>query len=434
MSVFEVERSGPLKGSVRVLGDKSLTHRAYLFAAMAQPGVPSIIYQPLNGADCESTLQCLVDMGADADHFEAGEQGADAMTMVFAPERWTSPEGNLDCGNSGTTMRLLAGILAGRPGLAAILVGDASLSKRPMGRVATPLRLMGASVEGDTPPLSIHGQHLRGIEYVSPVASAQVKSCVLLAGLAAQGETWVQEPSLSRDHTERMLESLGVNLMRDERGVGVVGGATWAPFTFTVPGDISSAAFFAVAGAMIPGSEVRLTNVGVNPTRSGLLEVLEAAGANVTLEGLREDSGEPVADLIVRGDRDLKAFEISGDLVPRLIDEIPVLAVLATQCRGRTIIRDAQEIRVKESDRIATMAEGLIRMGADVKVHEDGMEITGPTTLTATEVEASHDHRIAMSFAIAGLVAKGTTQISGAESIQTSYPDFQEHLRTLQGR
>ena len=316
------------------------------------------------------------------------------------------------------------------------MMGDASLSRRPMARIAEPLRRMGAGVQGERPPLWIVGGELEGITYESPVASAQVKSCVLLAGLRARGRTTVVEPSPSRDHTERMLRAMGVDVI----GSPIVGGGhavsiepteRLEPFEFTVPGDISSAAFFAVAASMLPRGSVMLRDLSVNPTRTGLLDVLAQCGVAHAVIGEREELGEPVADVEVRAPGFLKPFRIEGGLVPRLVDEIPVLAVLATQCHGTTTIRDAAELRVKESDRIEVMADGLRRMGAEVEIHEDGMTIGGPTRLSATRIDASGDHRIAMAFAVAGLVASGTTLIEGAESIATSFPDFERELLRL---
>jgi 3-phosphoshikimate 1-carboxyvinyltransferase len=350
--------------------------------------------------------------------------------VVHPPTDWQTPNRDLDCGNSGTTMRLLAGFLASRP-LTAVMTGDASLSRRPMGRIVTPLRLMGAKIEGDTPPLRIRGGDLTGIDFHSPVASAQVKSCVLIAGLRANGETWVSEPSQSRDHTERFFSMLGIPLLdRCDGAVGVQGGATWDGFDFTVPADISSAAFAMVAAAMIPGSQLTVRELGLNPTRSGLLDVFRQAGVECALE-MTTEIGEPMGDVTVRGAEVLKAFEIAGALVPRLVDEIPVLAVLATQCRGITTIRDAKELRVKESDRIQVVADGLRAMGAKIEATADGFVIEGPTPLHGTTIDASGDHRIAMAFAIAAAVADGPVVVRGADSIATSYPDFESDMDRL---
>jgi 3-phosphoshikimate 1-carboxyvinyltransferase len=422
-SALRVTPARRITGAVRPPGDKSVTHRCLLFGALATAG-PTAIYNPLRSEDCLATIECLTELGADIEHFEAEEFGGRPCTIVM-PGPWTSPDIPLDCGNSGTTMRLLAGAIASVDGLRATLVGDASLSRRPMGRIADPIRRMGAWIEGETPPLTIEGRALAGIRHASPVASAQVKSCVLLAGLRATGETWVTEPSPSRDHTERLLEALGVELMRDgETTVGLRGGQSWLGFETDVPGDVSSAAFFMVAAACLAGSEVRLAGVGLNPTRTGVLDVLEAAGASVAVENLYESGGEPIGDVVVRGGAGLKAIEVSEALVPRLVDEVPVLAVLATQCRGTSAFRDCGELRVKESDRLEAVAGGLEAMGATVRRLEDGFEIDGPTRLRGATIEADGDHRIAMAFAVAGLLAEDETVVLGAESIATSYPGF----------
>lgn len=424
---LETQRIRGLAGTVRVPSDKSLTHRAYLFGAIASG--ESVVRLPLRGEDCESTLRCLNQLGL-------RHEWLDATTVRLIPTgQWQSPRGALDCGNSGTTMRLLSGLVASRP-LDVTMIGDASLSRRPMKRIAEPLRQMGAIVEGETPPLRVRGGQLRGIEYTSPVASAQVKSCLLLAGLRADGATSVAEPSLSRDHTERMLRAMGAHLVTETSPEGGVlhrvhPGNSLNAFEFTVPADISSAAFFMVAAALLSPEGVLLTEVGVNPSRTGILDVLSQCGVSVRLDAPRDQSGEPVADLHVSKPSILKPFVIEGALVPRLIDEIPVLAVLATQCVGESVIRDAAELRVKESDRVEVVAEALRAMGAEVETFADGMAIQGPTALTGATIDARHDHRIAMAFAIAGLIAEGSTQIEGADAIATSYPTFESDLRSL---
>ncbi len=448
---LRVRASGPFSGLLRPPSDKSLTHRAYLLAALAEspgsridaihtegPGavnpipIPqlseSVIVDPLRGQDCESTRACLAALGVPS--YEVLEREI----RVEGGRTFADDPVTLDCGNSGTTMRLLCGVLAGIPGVKATLIGDASLSRRPMGRVVEPLRQMGAQIEGDRAPVQLVGQELTGIEYISPVASAQVKSCVLLAGLRAQGETWVTEPALSRDHTETMLQALGVELMfRGDLTVGLKGGQTWRPFDFKVPADISSAAFTMVAAALRPGSKVTATHVGINPTRTGILQVLAQCGVEVEVKPRRRELGEMIADLTVTGPERLNPFRIHGSLVPRLIDEIPVLAVLATQAHGTSVIQDARELRVKETDRIAVVSEALRRMGAQVETFDDGMAITGPTPLTGASVDSAGDHRIGMSFTIAGLIAKGETEILNADHIATSYPDFVRHIRRIGG-
>jgi 3-phosphoshikimate 1-carboxyvinyltransferase len=350
---------------------------------------------------------------------------------------WMQPRSNLDCGNSGTTMRLLAGLIASRP-MSATMVGDASLSRRPMSRIAQPLREMGAEIEGDKPPLHIRGGNLTGIHYQSPVASAQVKSCVLLAGLRADGPTSVTEPVISRDHTERMLAAMGVKLDYPMPGSGtsgysvsLEGGQRPRAFEIAIPADISSAAFFLVAAAIVPGSSLVLRDLLLNPTRTGVLDVLRQTGVPLGFGPDRQELGEPVGDIEIRSQGHLRPFKIDGAMVPRLIDEIPVLSVLATQCAGVTEIRGAKELRVKESDRIETMAQGLRAMGADVETYDDGLSINGPTALHGATIDAQGDHRIAMSFAVAGLIAGGETIIEGAEAIATSYPGFHDDLMRL---
>lgn len=419
-----VSRVASMRGILRPPSDKSLTHRAYLLAACATSD--SIIREPLRSNDCQHTLEALGKLGMKAASI-VPEQ-----IRIRPAQEWTQPSADLDCGNSGTTMRLLSGLIASRP-IDATLVGDDSLSKRPMGRIVEPLRKMGAEIEGEHAPLRIHGGSLTGIEHESPVASAQIKSCVLLAGLRARGETWVTEPSLSRDHTERMLTALGVDLQYRQRSggrncVGLAGGQTWEGFEFDVPGDISSAAFPLVASAILPGADITLMDVGVNPTRTGILDVFVQAGIRVVVSNERQEMGEPLADLTIRSKLPMQAFEVSGSLVPRLIDEIPVLCVLATQCDGISSFRDVQELRVKESDRIATIADGLQAMGASVETTGDAIQISGPTPLRGATVESHGDHRIAMAFAVAGLIAEGNTTIKGAESIATSYPGFEKDL------
>lgn len=409
-------------GELRPPSDKSLTHRAFLFGAIAKG--PSIVKNPLQGEDCLSTLTALIHLGLRHQNLSPTEM------RLIPTQKWMQPNQPLDCGNSGTTMRLLSGLIASRP-LKVTLKGDASLSKRPMGRIAKPLELMGAKIEGEKAPITIHGGNLKGIDYQSPVASAQIKSCVLLAGLQAEGTTSVTEPALSRDHTERMLLATGVKLKQEALKVTVEGGQQPDPFEMNVPGDISSAAFFMVAAAILSGSEITIQDLSLNPSRTGILDVFKQSGIPFEIESQQEQLGEPVGTATVSTAPILKPFEIKGDLVPRLIDEIPILAVLATQCEGISIIKDAKELRVKESDRIELVANGLRSMGATVETFEDGMAIHGPIKLKSTNIDANGDHRIAMSFAIAGLIADGTTTIEGAESILTSFPTFESELQRL---
>ena len=420
---FEVAKVATIRGQLRPPSDKSITHRAYMIAAIANG--ESIVKMPLRGEDCQATLRCLWQMGLLAERISPTE------LRLIPPKEWAQPNEDLYCGNSGTTMRLLSGLIASRA-LDCTLTGDPSLSKRPMKRIAEPLQFMGAKVEGDTPPVRIHGRDdLTGINYKTPVASAQIKSCVLFAGLRASGTTTVSEPAKSRDHTERMLTAAGVKVSQGLRGISVTGGSQPNGFEITVPGDISSAAFFMVAAALLPESEMIITELGANPLRTGILDVFADAEVPFWLDNERQELGEPVKDLKVTTAPHLRSFRIDGELVPRLIDEIPVLAVLATQCEGTTEIHDAKELRVKESDRIELIADGLRRMGAKVETFEDGMAITGPCKLKAVAIDSKGDHRIAMAFSIAGLIAEGTTEIEGAESIHTSFPQFQPELWRL---
>jgi 3-phosphoshikimate 1-carboxyvinyltransferase len=413
-------------GRFRPPSDKSLTHRAYMFGAIAEG--KSRVLMPLRGEDCESTRHCLEAMGLSTAEVENGFE------LNPSPD-WVQPMEPLNCGNSGTTMRLLSGLIASRP-ISATLIGDESLSRRPMKRIATPLKLMGAKIEGDHAPLTIHGGNLKAIDYMSPVASAQVKSAILLAGLRANGVTVVREPSLSRDHTERMLTFLGVAVQTSTLCDGTVqhvleGSQKVQPFEFTVSGDISSAAFFLVAGALF-GEEVVATELSLNPSRTGILDVFDQSGLAYEIDSPKLEMNEPSGNLVLHARKgEFKPFEISGDLVPRLVDEIPILAVLATQAEGTSIIKDAAELRVKETDRIETVAKHLRLMGAKVETFADGMSITGPTPLHGARVQAKGDHRIAMAFAIAGLIAEGETVIDGEESIATSYPGFLDDLHRL---
>ena len=421
-----VRACNKFEGAIRPPSDKSLTHRAYMFAAMANSGV-SVVRDPLNGEDCESTLECLQTLGATVHRVSEKE------VRVSAIEKWADYPVTLNCGNSGTTMRLMCGVIAGRTGVDATLIGDQSLSKRPMGRITKPLSMMGANISGDTAPVHILGSKLEGLHYDSPVASAQIKSAILLAGLGAEGKTSVVEPSLSRDHTERMFEALGVHLYRQGTTVYIEGVQSWGSFEFAVPGDISSAAFFIVAALAHRNSEVTFRDLGINPTRTGILDVVSQMGIAYTLTNEHEELGEPVANVTFHAPSELNPFVIEGDLVPRLIDEIPVLAVLATQCHGTSIIRDAGELRVKETDRIAVVTKHLADMGANIEATADGMIIHGPTPLHGATVDSSGDHRIGMSFAIAGSLATGETIIENADAINTSYPEFADHFHHLSG-
>jgi 3-phosphoshikimate 1-carboxyvinyltransferase len=417
-----------LQGQVQVPGDKSISHRALMLGAIAEGETQ--IKGLLLGEDPRSTAKCFQAMGVNI-----SELNTDLVTVQgLGLGQLLEPSTVLDAGNSGTTMRLMLGILASHPGRFFTVTGDSSLRSRPMSRVIQPLQEMGAQIwhrAKGLAPLAIQGQRLKPIHYHSPIASAQVKSCILLAGLLTSGKTTVTEPALSRDHSERMLQAFGATIEVDPetRSASVVGPCRLRGQQVIVPGDISSAAFWLVAGAIVPDSDLTIQNVGVNPTRTGILEALAAMGADITLHNQRLVAGEPVADLQVRY-APLTACTIAGDLVPRLIDEIPILSVAALFAKGTTVIRDASELRVKESDRLAVMANQLNQMGATVAELPDGLKITGGATLTGTEVDSFTDHRIAMSLAIAALQAKGKTIIRRAEACVISYPNF---ISTLEG-
>jgi 3-phosphoshikimate 1-carboxyvinyltransferase len=419
-----------LQGHLKVPGDKSISHRALMLGAIAQGETQ--IQGLLLGEDPRSTAMCFRAMGAQISELNTEKVIVKGIGLGQLQE----PIDVLNAGNSGTTLRLMLGLLASHPERFFTVTGDSSLRSRPMSRVVQPLQQMGAQIWGrqatTLAPLAIQGQQLKPIHYHSPIASAQVKSCILLAGLMAEGRTTVTEPALSRDHSERMLKAFGaqISVDPDTNSVTVTGPAQLQGQTVVVPGDISSAAFWLVASAIVPGSELLIENIGVNPTRTGVLEALAMMGADIELENQRVVAGEPVADLRVRHGH-LKGCTITADLIPRLIDEIPILAVAAVFAEGTTLIRDAAELRVKESDRIAVMASELNRMGACVTELPDGLEIIGGTPLVGTEVDSHTDHRIAMSLAIAALNATGTTTINGAEAAAISYPDFTTTLQQL---
>ncbi len=429
MADLRVRKSEKFLAEITVPGDKSISHRALLFSALSN-GICEITGF-LTSEDCLATMAALKAMGV---QIETLDKSGTHLRVQGCRGDLHDPERPIDCGNSGTTMRLLSGILAGRP-FSTTLSGDASLSKRPMNRVAIPLGQMGAEIQGQgercTPPITIKGrERLQAIHYDSPVASAQVKSAILLAGLSAEGRTSVREPMPSRDHTERMLRYLLVKVIREGDTVSIWGGQVPESRDIQVPGDISSAAFWLVAAAANQRSSVTVRNVGLNPTRTGVLKVLGRMGARIT-ERIDESGCEPMGDVTITG-AGLHGTEIGGGEIPSLIDELPVLAVAAALAKGKTTIRDAQELRVKESDRISVVADGLRRMGAKVEEFADGMEIMGGAPLHGTEIQALGDHRIAMSFAIAGLFADGETVIHDSECIETSYPGFVHELEQLQ--
>lgn len=419
-----------LQGTIKIPGDKSISHRALMLGAIASG--ETIIEGLLLGEDPRSTASCFQAMGAQISDLNTAKVIVKGIGLGNLQE----PEDVLNAGNSGTTIRLMLGLLASHPGKFFSVTGDSSLRSRPMSRVIKPLQEMGAQIWGrkgnSLAPLAVSGQQLKGIHYHSPIASAQVKSCILLAGLMAEGKTTVTEPALSRDHSERMLRAFGAQLEvnLETNSVTVFGGAKLEGQTVIVPGDISSAAFWLVAGAIVPGSELLVENVGVNPTRTGILEALAMMGADIALENQREVAGEPVADLRVKYSK-LKGCTIAGDLIPRLIDEIPILAVAAAFAEGTTTIKDAAELRVKESDRLAVMASELNKMGAKITELPDGLEISGGTSLSGAEVDSYTDHRIAMSLAIAALNANNITTIHRAEAASISYPDFVTTLQAV---
>ena len=421
-----ISPAGRLRGRVRVPGDKSISHRAALIGALARGD--TVIHHFLRADDCLHTVSCLRALGVGIE-----DEGSRLIVRGMGP-RWRAPMTPLDAGNSGTTMRLLAGILAGQP-FQTELTGDASLRTRPMDRIVEPLSRMGARIvasgDGRFPPLRITGGSLRGITYTLPVASAQVKSAVLLAGLLAEGPTTVVEPTPTRDHTERMLAAFGAPIRRDGDRVSVTAAALQG-HEVRVCGDISSAAFLLAAAAAMPGSELTVEHVGLNPTRTGFLDVLRALGAEADVRQTGEDAGEPVGAVTVRGQR-LRGVRIGGSLIPRVIDELPVLCVIATAAEGETVISDAAELRVKESDRIAVIARGLRALGGEVEERPDGLTVYG-SRLRGGRVGSAGDHRIAMAFAVAGLLAGGPVTVEGAESIKVSFPEFGRVLQEVTGQ
>jgi len=424
MADWEVEKARSLKGEVEVPGDKSISHRAVIFASLSRG--KSRIKGWLKAGDVFSTIQAFQALGVKI------EQNDELIVYGEGKYGLKPPEGILDLGNSGTGFRLLAGVLAGQ-NFPAILTGDETLQGRPMKRIIIPLRMMGAEIrarDDEYPPLEIRGGELRAIEYELPVASAQVKSAILLASLYARGRTRIKEPAQSRDHTERLLNYFGIELKNNQGWLEMEGGGELSARDLEVVGDISSASFFIVAGVLVPSSELLIKNVGINPTRSGILEVLEKMGAKIERLNQREVCGEPVADLLIKS-QPLKGVEIKGEIIPRVIDELPILAVAGALARGKTIIRDARELRVKESDRIRSMTSELKKMGAKIEELEDGMVIEGVEELRGTEVYSHKDHRVAMSLAVAGLCAQGKTRIKSVEWAETSFPNFFNKLKQL---
>ena len=415
-----------LEGVITIPGDKSISHRALIFnaAAMGKACLSGLS----TGSDVRSTIRCLRLLGTNIGTIPGVDQ-------VFIEGRngcFDESRDILDCGNSGTTMRLMAGLLAGQP-ILSVLTGDESLRSRPMGRIAKPLEKMGATViagnDGNLPPLVIKGGRLHGIEYTLPIASAQVKSSIMLAALKAEGPTVLHQPGLSRDHTERMFDSMGISVRQDGMDL-IVQPGNLSAVDITIPGDISSAAFWLVGAICHPNAEIRLNNVGVNSGRTGILEILERMGANVSVTNERCEGGEPVADLIARSSS-LDGVEIDGDIIPRVLDELPILALAASFAKGTTIVKGAQELRKKESDRIETTVKQLSRLGVLIEERNDGFTITGSGKLSGGQVSSEGDHRLAMCLGIAGLLSSDEITIEGDDAAVVSYPEFWEHLAVL---
>ncbi|MCM3114624.1 3-phosphoshikimate 1-carboxyvinyltransferase [Neobacillus sp. MER 74] len=415
-----------LNGEITIPGDKSISHRSVMFGSIAHGETKVTNFLP--GEDCLSTISCFRKLGVTIEE-------SDGQLHIIGKgfEGLTEPNEVLDVGNSGTTIRLLMGILAGRPFFSS-LVGDESIGKRPMTRVTNPLSELGAKIDGRNngsyTPISIRGGELKPVNYQLPVASAQVKSALILAGLQAEGQSVIIEPEETRDHTERMIIKFGGEIHKDNQMIIVNGGQKLVGTTVHVPGDISSAAFFLVAGAIIPGSEVVLKNVGLNPTRTGIIEVMKKMGADLEIVQNEESSFEPMGDLIIKTSS-LKGTVIEGDLIPKLIDEIPIIALLATQAEGTTIIKDAEELKVKETNRIDTVVHELKTLGAKIEATEDGMIIHGKTKLVGGTVASHGDHRIGMMLAIAALLCEEKAVLENPEAISVSYPNFFDHLNSL---
>ncbi|MFL1995712.1 3-phosphoshikimate 1-carboxyvinyltransferase [Lysinibacillus irui] len=415
-----------LQGALTVPGDKSVSHRSVMFGAIASG--TTTVEGFLLGEDCLSTIDCFRKLGVDIE-----VEGTNVTIHSPGMDSWQEPSEVLYTGNSGTTTRLMLGILAGSS-VHTVMTGDASIGKRPMRRVIDPLRQMGAHItgraDGQYTPLAIQGTTLQAIDYNMPVASAQVKSAILLAGLRANGTTIVREMEVSRDHTERMLRQFGAHVAVDNGVVSIEGGQALKGTHVSVPGDISSAAFFLVAGAICENSQITLHNVGINPTRDGIIEVLQKMGATMTITPNDDNQAEPTATIQIATST-LKATTIEGDIIPRLIDEIPILALLATQAHGQTIIKDAEELKVKETDRITAVVTELKKLGAQIEATEDGMIINGPTPLKGANLQTYGDHRIGMMGAVAALVTDGVVTLDDAQCIAVSYPSFFEHVEAV---
>ena len=434
MTLVKVLKSGStLAGRVKVPGDKSISHRALLFGAISKG--TTTIKGILPAEDPLSTANCLRSMGVKITNIEDEEM---VEVEGVGLDGLQEPEEILDCGNSGTTMRLMLGLIAGCNERHFVLTGDNSLRRRPMRRVSDPLKLMGARVQGrsngNLAPLSVSGKHLKGAVIGTPVASAQIKSAILLAALNAKGTTSVIEPAPSRDHSERMLKAFGANIqVSGEMGrhIHVEPGSILRAQNLVVPGDISSAAFWLIAAVIVPGSEIIVENVGLNPTRTGILEIMNQMEANFEIISTKNVAGEPVGDIKVKHNGVLKAFKLDEEIMPRLIDEVPILSVAACFCEGESVINGAKELRIKETDRLAVMAKQLGQMGAKIKENPDGLIIQGKQTLKGASVNSETDHRVAMSLAIASLLAKGDTFLEGSDAASVSYPTFWDDFERL---
>lgn len=428
MRKLVVKKSNNLNGEIKVPGDKSISHRALIFSAMGEG--ECTIKNFLFSQDCISTMNCLKALGTKIEI-------SDGLVKVTGNglRGFKEPDNILDAGNSGTTIRLLTGMLSGLEGIFSVISGDESLRRRPMKRVVEPLINMGGEIWGrnlgNNPPLAIRGKKLIGRDHELKVASAQVKSALLIAGLLAEGETSVTEPSLSRDHTERIFEYLDLPLVRDGLTVKTCGIDGYKVKDFDIPGDFSSAAFLIAAGLLVENSNIIISDVGLNPTRIGMLEILEKVGAKIKVFDTLEKSKEPIGNLQVEFS-EINSFEVEGDIVPKLIDEIPIMAIIATQAKGKSVFRDVEELKVKESDRIKAIVNGINKMGGKAEETSDGFVVYGPTKLHGAEIETFYDHRIAMAFTIAGLIAEGETIVE-AESINISFPSFVDTILILGG-
>ena len=421
-----INKINSLRGEITIPGDKSISHRSIMFGALSKGTTE--IHHFLQSADCLSTISCFEKMGISVEN-----KGETVLVHGKGLRGLTKPSQLLDCGNSGTTTRLISGILSAQD-FDVTLTGDASIQKRPMKRIIEPLSLMGADLSSinnnGCAPLYIHGSRLHGIHYHSKVASAQVKSSILLAGLYAEGETKVTEPYISRNHSELMLKHFGADVHTEGTTVSIRPADELFAQKIIVPGDISSAAYFIAAGLIIPNSEILIKNVGINPTRDGIIKVCREMGANITLLNETNASGEPTADILVRSSS-LKGTTIEGAIIPALIDELPIIAVMACFANGTTVIKDAAELKVKESNRIAVMVQNLSLMGADVTETDDGMIINGGKPLHGAVIDSYLDHRIAMSFAVCGMACSGETEILGSECVNISYPEFYRDIEKL---